>query len=128
MSERPPGQTPPPVEENSEHIPTVGDVRQIIESMMVKGECQIAQTYLDAEGKLYRLDAVAPGREEGETLELFYLRKGSYPSGDKAAETEIHSTYIKDGQWNGTGPQASLVDNIPIADAGVNLKTWKVFE
>lgn len=109
MSEKPPGQIPPSVEEKVEHIPTAEEVHEVLARMLKGGEYRITGGYEDEKGPC-RIDAIGAGTEEGETLELFYLRKGSYPNGDSAAETEIHSTYMKDSSWNGTGPQASLID------------------
>lgn len=84
-------------------------MREVLKQM-VKGEYQETKRYVDDQGNLYRLDAVAPGTEEGETIEFFYMRKGRYASGDRANETEIHSTYVKNGSYGPVGPQASLVN------------------
>src|SRR3989339_603524 len=105
MSEK----TPDTFEEKVEHIPTPDEVSEIIRQM-VGGEFQETKRCLDAKGNLYRIDAIAPGTREGESLEIFYIRKGVYPSGDQAAETEIHSVYVGDDYCGPAGPQASLAD------------------
>ncbi|HAU07483.1 MAG: hypothetical protein UW46_C0006G0043 [Candidatus Yanofskybacteria bacterium GW2011_GWF1_44_227] len=105
MSEK----TPDTFEQKVEHIPTPDEVSEIIRQM-VGGEFQETKRCLDAKGNLYRIDAIAPGTREGESLEIFYIRKGVYPSGDQAAETEIHSVYVGDDYCGPAGPQASLAD------------------
>ncbi|MEK7627566.1 MAG: hypothetical protein AAB397_03205 [Patescibacteria group bacterium] len=95
--------------EKVEHIPTLEEVFGILEQM-TGGKYKEIKRYIDKQGNLYRLDAVAPGTKEGETIEFFYNRKGRYSNGDCAAETEIHSVYIDRSSYGPAGPQASFIN------------------
>src|SRR3989344_2953311 len=104
MSETPPN----PFEQKVEHIPTPEEVREVLKQM-VKGEYQENKRHMDEQGNLCRLDAIAPGTEEGESIELFYRRK-VYADGSRPVEIDIHSAYVKDGSCGPAGPQAELID------------------
>ena len=60
MSEKIPGS----IEEKTEHIPTPEEVHEVLKQM-VKGEYKETKRHMDEQGNLYRLDAIAPGTEEG---------------------------------------------------------------
>ena len=104
MSETPPN----PFEQKVEHIPTPEEVREVLKQM-VKGEYQETKRHMDEQGNLYRLDAIAPGTEEGESIELFYRRK-VYADGSRAVEINVHSMYVKNDSYGPAGPQADLID------------------
>ena len=104
MSETPPS----PFEPKVEHIPTPEEVHEVL-GRMVKGEYRETKRHMDEQGNLYRLDAIAPGTEEGESIELFYRRK-VYTDGSRAAEINIHSMYVKNDSYGPAGPQADLID------------------
>ncbi len=99
-----------PAEVERESIPTLEEVHGVIRQMAT-GEFQETKKLLDEQGNLARLDTLAQGREEGETMELYYMKKGRYPNGDSAGETKVHCVYLKNGEYNGEGPQATWVNN-----------------
>lgn len=96
-------------EQKEKHIFTPEEVHEVLKQM-VKGEYQETKRNMDEQGNLYRLDAVAQGTEEGETIELFYIRKGRHANGDQASANEVHSVYVKNGSYGPAGPQASFID------------------
>ncbi len=100
--------SPNPFEQKVEHIPMPEEVHEVLKQM-VKGEYRETKRYLDEQGNLYRLDAIAPGTGEGESIELFYRRK-VYADGSRAVEIDIHSAHVKNGSCGPAGPQASLID------------------
>ena len=104
MSEKIPDQF-----EQTEKIPSPEEVIEILKQMTGGKDFKEVRRLLDEEDNLYRLDVVTEGTEEGETLELFYHRK-VYPDGDKPAEINIHSTYVKGDSFGPAGPQADLID------------------
>ena len=104
MSEKIPNQ----FEQKVEHISTPEEVGEILKQM-VKGGYQEIRRYLDEQDNLYRIDAVAPGTEEGEFIELYYRRK-VYADGSRDTEVDIHSSYVKNGSCGPAGPQASFVE------------------
>ena len=97
------------VEEKVEHFPTPEEILEIIRQM-AKGEYKEIRRCVDNKGILYRLDAVVTGASEGESLELYYIRKGIHPNGDQSAKTEIHSIHVNAGFYGPAGAQASLID------------------
>jgi len=97
------------VEQKVEHVPTPEEVLKVLRQM-AKGEYRETKRYVDDKGNLYRLDAVAPGTKEGESIEFYYIRKGVYPNGDQSTETKIHSIHVKDNSYGPAGPQASLLN------------------
>ena len=99
---------PDTFEQKVEHIPTPEEVFEILKQM-VKGECRETNRVVDEQGNLYRLDAIAPGVEEGESIELFYRRK-VYTDGSQPIEINIHSMYVRGDSSGPAGPQADLID------------------
>ena len=95
-------------EQKVEHIPTPEEVHEVMKQMVKGGEVRETNRILDEQGNLYRLDVLAPGAIEDDAIELFYMRKGTYPTGDSASATEVHSVYVN---YPGVGPQASLVND-----------------
>ncbi len=98
-----------PAERKDKSIPTPEEVQEVMRQM-VSGEFQETKRLFDEKGRLTHLEALAQGREEGETMGLYYMRTGRYPDGDSAGETKVHSVYLKDSEYNGEGPQATWVD------------------
>ena len=104
MSETPPN----PFEQKVEHIPTPEEVHEVLRQM-VKGEYRETNRHVDEQGNLYRIDVIAPGIEDGESVELYYRRK-VYVDGSRDSEVDIHSTHVKNGSYGPAGPQASFID------------------
>ena len=98
---------PDSFEKKVEHIPTPEEVGGVLRQMI--GEYKEVHRYMDEQGNLYRIDAIAHGTEEGESVELYYRRK-VYPDASRDTEIDIHSSYIKNGSCGPAGPQASFIE------------------
>lgn len=90
-----------------EHIPTLEEVREVLNQMTGGKDFKEVQRLLDEQGNLYRLDVVVEGTEEGDSLELFYRMKAS---SDMPAEINIHSVYVRGDSIGPAGPQATFTD------------------
>jgi hypothetical protein len=95
-------------EQKAEHIPTPEEVSEVLRQM-VKGEYHETNRYVDEQGNVYRIDAIAQGTEEGESIELYYRRK-VYADSSQDTEVDIHSTHVKNGSCGPAGPQASFIN------------------
>lgn len=95
-----------PFEGKAEHIPTPEEIYEVFRKMAkAEGEYKETKRTLDENGNVYQLEVVAPGREEGEFLELYYIKKGALQSRDAG----VLSMYVKDGSYGPSGPQATLM-------------------
>jgi len=93
-----------------EHIPTLEEVRLMLQELIGDKEYREARKLEDGKG-LYLLEVVILGEKGGEAIELRYMRKGEYPEG-QTLTTGIHIVYYE--------------NNIPISGTSVaDYINWK---
>lgn len=94
-------------ETKPEHIPTLEEVRLMLQGLKELKDKQYEETFRREDEKgLYLLEVVILGEKGGEAIELRYMRKGEYPEG-QTLTTGIHIVYYE--------------NNIPISGTSVAL-------
>ena len=85
---------PKSFETKSERVPTYEEIHSALKKL-IRGKYKEVRGLEDEQGNCM-LEVIIPGEKEGERTQYEYNRKGKY-EGFRAAETEIHIVYYKDG-------------------------------
>ncbi len=89
------------IERGPERIPTKEEVMELISRGVESPErFQTLREIYDEQG-LKLLDLRIEGKEQGETIEFLYTRKGMLPNNVPTGSTSIEVSYYQDGNFTG---------------------------